>query len=75
MTLAMTLKHLAAARRYVSDGERELFSQRKLVAKLEQKGHDPLEAILILEEMEEMQNMYVGHRDRLEQQVSELIRP
>jgi hypothetical protein len=38
MTLAMTLKHLAAARRYVSDGERELFSQRKLVAKLEQKA-------------------------------------
>jgi len=35
MTLAMTLKHLAAARRYASDGERELFSQRKLVANIE----------------------------------------
>lgn len=75
MSLVKTLEYLSAARQFVADGERELASQRKAVRRIEQKGEDPLQAILILGEIEEMQQVYVDHRDRLEQQVIDLIRP
>jgi hypothetical protein len=75
MSLVKTLKYLSAARQFVADGERELSSQREAIRLIEQKGEDPLQAILILGEIEEMQQVYVDHRDRLEQQVLELIRP
>jgi hypothetical protein len=44
--------------------------QRKIVDKLEQQGYDTLDAILLLEYLEEMQEQYVAHRNRLEQQVA-----
>jgi hypothetical protein len=69
------LNYLSAARQFVADGERELASQREAVRRIEQDGEDPLQAILILGEIEEMQQVYVDHRDRLEQQVLDLIRP
>ena len=75
MSLVKTLEYLSAARQFVADGERELASQRKAVRRIEQKGEDPRQAILILGEIEEMQQVYVDHRDRLEQQVIDLIRP
>jgi hypothetical protein len=49
--------------------------QRKIVDKLEQQGYDTLDAILLLEYLEEMQEQYVAHRNRLEQQVLGLVRP
>lgn len=75
MSLVKTLEYLSAARQFVADGERELASQREAVRLIEQKGEDPLQAILVLGEIEEMQQVYVDHRDRLEQQVLDLIRP
>ena len=75
MSLVNTLKYLSAARRFVADGEREIASQREAVRCIEQKGEDPLQAILILGEIEEMQQVYVDHRDRLEQQLMDLLRP
>ena len=75
MSLVETLGYLSSARKFVADGERELASQRKTVRRIEERGGDPLQAILILEEIEEMQQVYVDHRDRLEQQVLDLIRP
>jgi hypothetical protein len=42
---------------------------------LERQGYDTLDAILFLEYLEEMQAQYVAHRNRLEQQVLELVRP
>jgi hypothetical protein len=75
MGLVRTLEYLSAARRFVADGERELASQRETVRRIEQKGGDPLQAILMLGEIEEMQQVYVDHRDRLEKQVLDLIRP
>ena len=49
--------------------------QRKIVDKLEQQGYDTLDAILFLEYLEEMQEQYVAHLNRLEQQVLDLVRP
>jgi len=38
--------------------------QRKMVDKLEQHGHDTIDAILFLEYLEDMQEQYVAHRNR-----------
>jgi hypothetical protein len=75
MTLVKTLNYLSVARQFVADGERELASQREAVRRIERKGEDPLQAILILGEIEEMQQVYVDHRDRLERQLLDLLRP
>jgi FtsZ-binding cell division protein ZapB len=52
-----------------------LVDQREVVDRLERKGQDALDAILFLEDLEEIQEEYVAHRDRLERQVMRLVRP
>jgi len=74
MILVETLKLLSRARQYVEEGKQCALSQREIVELLEQRGRDPLEAILFLEDLEEVQEAYVAHRDRLERQVMRLVR-
>ena len=66
---------LVKARECVAEGEEYLVDQRKVVDRLERRGKDPLDAILFLEDLEEVQEEYVAHRDRLEWQVMRLVRP
>jgi hypothetical protein len=75
MTLVIALRELSKARRIVVDGEECMLRQREIVDRLERQGYDTLDAILFLEYLEEMQAQYVAHRNRLEQQVLELVRP
>ncbi|MBT1516836.1 hypothetical protein KIP88_41265 [Bradyrhizobium sp. SRL28] len=75
MSLVQTLELLDRAREYVDQGEEFLVDQRKIVERLERRGQDPLDAILFLEDLEEVQEEYVAHRDRLERQVMRLVRP
>ena len=75
MKLVETLELLSKAREYVAQGQEELIEQREIVDQLERRGHDPLEAILFLEDLEDMQDVYVAHMDRLERQVMSLVRP
>jgi hypothetical protein len=42
---------------------------------LRPRGQDPLDAILFLETLEDVQEEYVAHRDRLERQVMRVVRP
>jgi hypothetical protein len=67
MSLVETLELLSKAREYVAQGQEELIEQREIVDQLERCGHDPLEAILFLKDLEDMQDVYVAHMDRLEQ--------
>ena len=64
MTLTVVLSQLSKARRFVADGEKCMLLQRKMVDKLEQHGHDTIDAILFLEYLEDMQEQYVAHRNR-----------
>jgi hypothetical protein len=48
--------------------------QREIVDLLEQRGRDPLEAILFLETLEQMQDAF-AHMDNLERKVLTLVRP
>ena len=75
MSLVETLELLVKERHYVAEGEEYLVDQRKIVDRLERRGKDPLDAILFLEDLEEVQEEYVAHRDRLERQVMRLVKP
>jgi hypothetical protein len=75
MQLTATLDELSKARRYVLDGANCVLDQRKVVERLERRGQDALNAILFLEYLEEMQEQYVSHRDRIEQQLLGMLRP
>jgi hypothetical protein len=75
MSLADTLELLAKAREYVAEGQECLVDQREVVDRLERCGKDPLDAILFLEDLEEIQEEYIAHRDRLERRVMTLVRP
>jgi len=75
MCLVETLELLSDARRYVADGEKSLANQRKIIDRLDRQGRDNLDAILFLENLEDVQEEYVTHRDRLERQVMKLVRP
>jgi hypothetical protein len=75
MSLVETLELLIKAREYVAEGEECLVDQRKMVDRLERRGQDSLDAILFLEDLEDVQEEYVAHRDRLERQVMRLVIP
>ena len=75
MSLVETLELLVKAREYVAQGEEYLVEQREIVDQLEHRGHDPLDAILFLEDLEDMQDVYVAHMDRLERKGMRLVRP
>ena len=75
MSLVETLELLVKARQYVAEGEEYVVDQRDVVDRLERKGQDALDAILLLEDLEEVQEEYVAHRDRLERQLMRLVRP
>jgi hypothetical protein len=75
MSLVETLELLSKARQYVEQGEQCVLHQREIVDLLEQRGSDPLEAILFLETLEAMQDAYVVHMNNLERKVLTLVRP
>ena len=75
MELTTALSELATARQYVADGAKSVLTQRRLVERLERQGRDSLEAGLLLDCLEEMQEQYLSHRDRLEKQVLKILVP
>jgi hypothetical protein len=74
MRLIEALEMLSQARRYVAEGEAFVSEQCRIVDRLEQRGRDPLQAILALELLEGMQDEYVAHQDRLNQQVMGILK-
>jgi hypothetical protein len=62
------------ARRHVATGERNIARQREIVAGLERDGHNSLDAKRLLGFFEELQNMHIAHRDRLEKTLAEMTK-
>ena len=60
------------ARRHVATGEQNVARQREIVATLERGGHNSLVAKSLLASFEELQNMHIAHRDRLEKALAEI---
>jgi two-component sensor histidine kinase len=66
------LESFSMARRHVAMGERNIARQREIVAGLERDGHDSLNSKQLLGYFEELQNMHIAHRDRLEKVLAEI---
>ena len=75
MLLTETLGLLSSAREIVAEGEKYLFEQMAIIEGLEREGSDTIDALDYLETLEGMQANYVSHMERLERQVSLLVRP
>ena len=75
MSLVETLDLLSKARQYVEQGEQCVLHRHEIIGRLERRGRDSLEAILLLETLEDMQDAYVAHRDSLERIVLTLVKP
>ena len=69
MANAMLENRLAQAERDVSQGQRHIAQQRELIAKLERDGHDTKQAIELLHQFEQLQEMHVADRDRLRKEL------
>jgi len=69
---AILLERFSMARRHVATGERNIARQREIVAKLERDGHNAQEAKWLLASFEEIQNLHIAHRDRLEKALAEI---
>jgi hypothetical protein len=69
---AMVEDHLARAERHVTEGEADVARQTKLVAKMEQEGHDTCEARASLALFKEMQELHVADRDRLRKELADI---
>jgi hypothetical protein len=75
VNLVIALHQLQKARRIVADGHRCVLEQQRLVDRLEAKNQNSFGAILLLEYLEEMQEQYESHRDRLERHVLGMVTP
>jgi PAS domain S-box-containing protein len=72
MDHAAILKRLSAARRHIRTGERNIARQRKIVAELETGGHVSVDAKRLLAQFEELQELHIADRDRLEMQLVDI---
>ena len=62
---AIREQHLIQSKQHIALGQRQIDSQRELIARLEIGGHDSFEARRLLAQFEEMQALHVASRDRL----------
>jgi hypothetical protein len=70
MDRAVVSRHLAMAEKHIAAGERDLVRQREVLLTLERGGQNTTNAEARLVELEEVQAIYTGHRDRLRQELN-----
>jgi hypothetical protein len=73
--LAQALERLRAARRFVQQGEKDIYAQRNLLRRLRRRGLDVTDEVRILAQLEEMQTQYLDHYDRVGGQVLGMVHP
>ncbi len=71
MDRKLLMDHLAQCRRHVAMGEQHIDSQRELVSKIERDGRDSTEARRLLATFEELQDLHIADRDRLEKELAD----
>jgi hypothetical protein len=71
MDFLTTIRYLEQARKIVSEGARDLATQRKLVERMEANGGASDSDLFLLAQLEKMQCTYVKHRDKLEYKLFE----
>ncbi|PDS99933.1 hypothetical protein CO659_01545 [Rhizobium sp. S9] len=71
MDRAIVKKHLEQAQEHVTAGGLHVARQREIVAELINRGADVTEAIRLLTNFEESQDMHVAHLERLKAELLE----
>ena len=56
----------------MAEGELHIAHQRELVAKLERDGHDTKDARQLLKQFDELQQLHIQDRDRLDRELAEI---
>ena len=74
MNRAMLRRHLVLAERHVASGEETITLQKALILKLERGGHDVGTACTLLDLFEQVQAIFVKHRDWLAKRLAEHLR-
>jgi PAS domain S-box-containing protein len=74
MDYTMILERLSVARRHVWRGQQNIARQQKVVAELERDEHVSLDAKRLLAQFEEIQELHIADRDRLEMELLEISR-
>ena len=74
MRLAEALEQLHTARGFVTQGEKDLCYQRKVVSRLERRDRNSRKALELLERIEGMQDEYLAHEARISCQVMSILR-
>jgi hypothetical protein len=69
MDRSLIEEHLAQANRHVAEGEGHVTKQRELVAQMERDGHDTTEALKLLGHFEELQELHIADRNRIEEEL------
>lgn|SRR5438876_6610812 len=70
MDKAMALAHLALAERHIARGYEHLASQTRIVANLENAGHDTAMAQSLLETFRDIQRIHLADRDRIKRELA-----
>jgi len=65
---------LHQARRFVTEGEKELRYQRALIGRLERRGRSAGEARELLARIKDMQDEYLQHEERISNQVMLILK-
>jgi hypothetical protein len=74
MDYTTILERLSVARRHVWRGQQNIARQQKVVAELERDEHVSLDAKRLLAQFEEIQELHIADRDRLEIELLEISR-
>jgi len=69
MDRASLRQHLADIDVHIADGERHILKQERMVADLDEDGHDTKDALAILETLRETRALHIQRRDLLLRQL------
>ena len=75
MDRQMLERHLALAKAHVSEGQRHIRHQIRLVRELERDGHDTAVARQLLTTLRATQALHIADRDRLVKELAQATKP
>ena len=70
----MLREHLAQAESHIAIGEEHLRKQRRIIAELEEHGHNTKMARELLKEFEDVQTMHVADKERVLKEIERELR-
>ena len=70
-TRSLQVEHLSNLVDYLIAGARHIERQKTIIQELERDGHDTAQALHTLQQMEELQKIYLSEKDRLLEELAQ----